>query len=242
MTINPKTFETPIHMVTAQVARVVSADTLKLAALGLMLADHVHLVFFSRSMDWLYWLTRIVFPLFALIVAHNLEHHRANPRRYLSRLLLYGVVAQPVHWLCFGLPLLNVMFTLASGIGLWWLLQTLESRGVHVALRYGLITLVALNLTFLEFGWSGALAVPVYAALLRRSTWWGWLGCVVLSFDIVRWGEPWIMPLIAVGLWMLTAKRSPGPSVKKSRLMRHAAYAFYPLHLALIAVISMMVS
>ena len=214
---------------------VFSDRLLKILALVLMLSDHIHYVFFNRSLEWLYWLSRLVFPLFALIAAQNLELHRASPRRYISRLLMYGIVAQPFYWLCFHAPQLNVLFTLASSIGVWWLLRALKARGFHSVLRLGLALLIAASLPFLEFGWAGVLAVPIYAGLMRRGAWWDWLGALTLAFGIVGFTSPWIMPLVALGLWTLASKLPARSSRKPSGWIQHAAYAFYPLHLAVIA-------
>jgi TraX protein len=213
---------------------------LKLLALGLMIADHVHVVFFHRNLEWLYWLSRLVFPLFALIIAQNLEHHQTYPRRYILRLMVYGIIAQPFYFACFHVTQLNVMFTLASGIAVWWWLEVSRVRKVHGFVRYGFAVVIAACLPFLEFGWAGVLAVPVFAALMRRGAWWDWLSSFILAFGIVGFGAPWVMPLLALRLWMLTAKLPEYSSRKPSRWSQHTAYAFYPLHLAVIAFVMTM--
>jgi TraX protein len=213
---------------------------LKLLTLTLMISDHVHYVFFNRNFEWLYWLSRLVFPLFALIIAQNLEHHRADPRRYISRLLVYGIIAQPFYFACFYVAQLNVMFTLASSIAVWCWLEVSRVRKVHGVLRYGFVLVIATCLPFLEFGWAGVLAVPVFTALMRRGAWWDWLSSFILAFGIVGFGAPWVMPLMALGLWALTSRLPKRSSRKPSRWSQHLAYGFYPLHLAVIAFISTM--
>jgi TraX protein len=203
-----------------------------------MLADHIHLVLFQRQLEWLYWLSRLVFPLFALIITYHLERHRASPGRYVSRLVVYGVIAQPFYLMAFTVPQLNVLFTLASSVGVWWLLAFLKARGIHLLLRYGLALTIASSLPFLEFGWAGVLAVPVYAALMRRSAWWDWLAVFALGFGIVGFTSPWVMPMVAVGLWVLASRLPPHESRKPNRYLQHAAYAFYALHLAVIVFFS----
>lgn len=203
-----------------------------------MVADHVHLVFFHRQLEWLYWLSRTVFPIFALIAAQNLEIHRANPRRYISKLLAYGTIAQPFYLACFHTLQLNVMFTLASSIALHTAMRTLRARRVHPLLRYGFVLLASSSLPFLEFGWAGVLAVPVFAALMRRGAWWDWIAAFVLAFGIVGFTSPWLMPLAAIALWVIASKSPTRTSGKPSRQMQHAAYLFYPLHLAVIVLVS----
>ena len=213
---------------------------LKLLALALMIADHVHLVFFNRNLEWLYWLSRLVFPLFALIAAQNLEHHRTDPRRYILRLMIYGIIAQPFYFVCFHVAQLNVMFTLASSIAVWWLLEVSKIRKVHRFLRYGFVLVIAACLPFLEFSWAGVLAVPVFAVLMRRGAWWDWLSSMVMAFGIVSFGALWMMPLVALGLWALSSRLPKRSSRKPGRWAQHLAYGFYPLHLAMIAFISTM--
>ena len=208
---------------------------LKLLALGLMIADHVHYVFFNRNLEWLYWLSRLVFPIFALIAAQNLERHRANPYRYISRLLAWGAIAQPAYWFCFHAPQLNVLFTLASSVGLYWVLETLKAREFHIVLRYGIALSVAFSLPFLEFGWSGVLAIPVLAAVMRRGAWWDWLAVFVLTFGIVNFTAPWPMPLVAIALWTV-ASRWKGRNTRAPKWVQWAFYAIYPIHLTVIAV------
>ena len=215
-----------------------AANAFKVLALALMLSDHIHYVFFNRQLEWLYWLSRLVFPLFALIAAQNLEHHRANPKRYILRLLLYGVIAQPFYYWSFGFAQLNVLFTLAVSVGAWWWLESARARGLDTVSRYAPVLLVALGAVFLEFNWAGVLAVPIYAGLMRRGAWFDWLAALVLSFGIVRFTAPWIMPIVALGLWMLASRFPAVSRQKRNRWSQHAAYAFYPVHLAVIALVA----
>ena len=209
---------------------------LKIFALALMLSDHIHLVFFHRQLEWLYWLSRLVFPIFALTVAQNLELHHANPKRYISRLVFYGVLAQPVYMICFQTTQINVLFTLASSIALHWILDALKARGLIWSLRWGLAIFLASSLPRLEFGWAGVLAVPVFVALMRRGAWWDWLFAFVLAFGIVKFTSPWLMPLIAIAFWISCSRFKEARVLNQPRWLRHAFYLFYPIHLALIVV------
>jgi TraX protein len=210
----------------------------KLLALTLMLSDHVHFVFFHRPLEWLYWLSRMVFPIFALIVAQNLELHHANPKRYMVRLILYGALAQPAYWLCFQVAQANVLFTLSASTLLWWLMRTLKSRGMVLLLRWGLAILAASNLPMLEFGWAGVLAIPVFAALMRRGSSLDWMCAFVLAFGIVGFTSPWVMPLATIGFWALAARVPNKIAPRVSKRLQHAFYAFYPVHLTIIAAIA----
>jgi hypothetical protein len=210
-------------------------NAFKLAALTLMLADHVHLVFFDRSLVWLYWLTRLVFPMFMLLAAHNLERYHARPGKYILQLLGFGLLAQPFYFASFGHYQLNVMFTIAAGVVLYTVLKWSKTR-VHWALR--LVGLIAL--LFLPFpvdgGWYGAMSIPVFAALMRRGAWWDWLLAGFVLVNIVLGTTPWFVPVSVLVVWMCAARvPASAATPKPSRWAKLVSYGFYPAHLAVIA-------
>lgn len=218
-------------------------NTLKVAALTLMLVDHVHLVFFHRSLVWLYWLTRLVLPMFMLIAAQNLERYHARPLKYLAQLVGFGVLAQPFYFMVFGFAQLNIMFTIAAGVAVYALLAWSKTR-LHWSLRL----LAMAGLIFIPFpleaGWAGVIAVPVFAALMRRGAWWDWLLALVISLTIVAGTAPWFVTVAALPIWLLAAqipaKFTQAKSQKPARWTQWASYGFYPLHLTVIALISRM--
>jgi TraX protein len=210
-------------------------NVLKLAALTLMLADHVHLVFFDRSLVWLYWLTRLVFPTFMLLAAHNLERYHARPGKYILQALGFGLLAQPFYFVSFGYYQLNVMFTIAAGVALYAVLKWSKTR-VHWALR--LVGLIAL--LFLPFpvdgGWYGAMSIPIFAALMRRGAWWDWLLAGFVLVSIVLGTTPWFVPVSVLVVWMCAARvPASAATPKPSRWAKLVSYGFYPAHLAVIA-------
>jgi TraX protein len=210
-------------------------NVLKLAALTLMLADHVHLVFFDRSLVWLYWLTRLVFPMFMLLAAHNLERYHARPGKYILQLLCFGLLAQPFYFVSFGHNQLNVMFTIAAGVALYAVLKWSKTR-VHWALRLvGLMGLILVPFP-IDGGWYGVMSIPMFAALMRRGAWWDWLLAVFVLVSIVAGATPWFVPLSVLVIWVLAARVPSGTTTPKpSHWAKLASYGFYPAHLAVIA-------
>lgn len=103
-------------------------EVLKWLALVLMTGDHVNKVLFAGQLPWLTEIARVVFPIFAVVLAYNLSQHPSPEatRRALTRMLVFAVLAQPFHGWAFGywLPV-NVLFTLALGVYVatarpWW--------------------------------------------------------------------------------------------------------------------------
>lgn len=94
-------------------------EVLKWLALVLMTGDHVNKVLLHEQYSWLTDVARVVFPIFAIVLAYNLAQHPSpdGTRRALVRMLAFAVLAQPFHAWAFGywVPL-NVLFTLALGV------------------------------------------------------------------------------------------------------------------------------
>ena len=92
-------------------------EVLKWLALVLMTGDHANKAL-DLGMPILSDLSRVVFPIFAIVLAYNMRHASADSRRHsMKRLLIFAVIAQPLHVMCFGDPLtLNVLFTLLLGV------------------------------------------------------------------------------------------------------------------------------
>lgn len=135
-------------------------ELLKWIALVLMTGDHVNKVLWANSYPWLGDISRVVFPIFAIVLAYNVC---ANPdpkalNRSMLRTLATAVLVQPAYALAFGgepLPL-NVLFTLVAGC----YVATEPNRliGVVVALVAG---------CFVDYAWWG-IAVVVAAAHFFR--------------------------------------------------------------------------
>ncbi|WP_442684422.1 TraX family protein [Stenotrophomonas sp. JC08] len=89
-------------------------ELLKWIALVLMTGDHVAKVIYGGYVPVVSELGRVAFPVFALVMAYNLAQPKADAAKSLRRLLLWGVIAQPVHAWAFGAALpLNVLLSFA---------------------------------------------------------------------------------------------------------------------------------
>lgn len=96
-------------------------EALKWLAVLLMTGDHVARVLFGGYVPVVSELGRIAFPVFALVMAYNLAQPGADVGKSVRRLLVWGIVSQPVHALAFGywLPV-NVLLSFAlAAAGVW---------------------------------------------------------------------------------------------------------------------------
>jgi hypothetical protein len=206
-------------------------EALKWIGLAAMLGDHVDKALFGDRFPGLSDAGRIAFPLFALVFGYNLArtdaHWPQTYRRVLVRLLLFGLVALPFSVLAFQrwdlLPL-NILFTLALGLGLIWCIRRNDLVAALVApvlfLGGGLLV---------EFSWPGLLLLVACWACFARPGAAAWLGALAsLALLFLVNGNHYA--LLALPVAWAVVRFAP-------ELPRHrwVFYVFYPAHLAALA-------
>lgn len=206
-------------------------EALKWIGLATMLGDHVDKVLFGGQPSWLGAAGRVAFPLFALVFGYNLARDdagwRGTYRRVLWRLLLFGVLAFPFSVLAFQrwdlLPL-NILFTLALGLGLVWCIR----RNDRVAALLAPVLFLGGGL-LVEFSWPGLMLVVACWACFDRPGIAAWLGALA-SLALLFLVNANLYALLAVPVAWLAIRFAP-------ELPRHrwVFYVFYPAHLAVLA-------
>jgi len=203
-------------------------DALKLLALIAMTIDHVNAALLYRTCEVMTLIGRIAFPVFVFAAAFGALHTRA-PARYLRRLFLCAVAAQPFFWLALGGPwwYLNTVFTL-----FWGVAAVLALR----AGSYWLVPLLLLPAAFSDYAIAGATAVFAGALLLSGPPAARAAGGVVfVALGPLLWGAS---AYLAVGLaasgaafllWTYAGRRTSPTGA------RYVFYVFHPLHLAILA-------
>jgi hypothetical protein len=212
-------------------------EPVKWIAIILMSVDHVLIAFPDPWAHAGYLAGRPCVALFSWILVSRLATGGpALSGRLVRRLLLWGLIAQPIYWmltrnLAFRL---DVLFTLAGGAALVWLL---ERRRYGLAAGVGLLCVCAWP--WLDGGGLAPIAMAAAWLLLARGRLW--VGLAVITATSAA-HNAWVMPgywpavaavlvspLLVVGI-MALAPRVP-------RLPRWMFYAYYPVHLALILLI-----
>lgn len=87
---------------------------IKFLAAILMVVDHVGVLFFPKVLAFRY-LGRLSFPLFAWAIGQG-EKHTKNFNVYLIKLIVWGIISQPIYYLVFRSLSLNILITLALGL------------------------------------------------------------------------------------------------------------------------------
>lgn len=177
---------------------------------------------------------RLAFPLYCFLLAEGFAHTRSLPR-YARRLGLFALLSEaPFDLAFFGTPLhpghQNVYFTLLLGLGaLWWLQRHPNEHTLGDWLcRYGGLTAFA-------------------AAAQLLNTDYGAMGVVLVAVFRLYRGTPLLRSLLAGVLLcdnptaLLALPLTHGYNGQRGRCSPAEAklfYAFYPVHLALLAAVT----
>lgn len=194
--------------------------------------------------------------LFALVIAARLLADAGRARRYLPRLVLWGLAAQP-GFMLLGSDGLNILFTFAAGVGALWLLD--REGGLGLVDREGGLGLVdreggpwriAAALALLaaagfvvEYGWIGAGLVPGLVLAGRRLP-LAMPGIAALACFATQLPGPfWFLWPVAAACaaaaalaWLVRMVRIPNV-----RLPGVVFYAFYAGHLAVFGLLRALV-
>lgn len=218
-----------------------SQETLKLIACITMLIDHIGAAFIP-DIDFRI-VGRLSFPIYCFLLAEGI-HHTKNPFRYGLRLLLSLLLSElPFDILFYGHVTFahqSVMVTLFMAYLLLCLLQRVSSPVSKVLLCLGLS--LAAELLSSDYGGIGVLMVVLFAltrdipfaAAVRL------VGLLLLN---------WMLPSAVLGNFPIqlfaTAALLPiefysGKKATHSKIVQWSFYAFYPVHLALLALIKIL--
>lgn len=230
---------------------------IKLIAIACMIVDHVGAAFFPRVYE-LRLIGRLAFPLFAWCLCVGVEYTR-NIRKYAVRLLLAGILSQPVYFWAMNHKWyeLNVFFELL--IGLNAIVSVRENRKGS---RYwgpvlAILLSCAINVKH-NYGWQGILFILLlYSCRKQRAAIAGFMTvfCLYWGQGTVRLTNLFGLPLpteisflpyaanllndlFRVQFWAILAlPLILIPMKRRLRLPKWVSYAAYPGHLLVIGVI-----
>lgn len=232
------------------IAGCTNTGLLKLLALVFMFIDHAGKMCFPAVQE-MRMLGRIAFPLYAWCMAVGASHTRSMPR-YLLRLLLIGLISQPLYMAALNHPLTdyNIFLTLLVGLcGVWGL----KARRWLSQWWAPMLALLAAQLLGVDYGWKGVLLIMMlYAVRGSRAG----IACVMVAF-CMYWGNGSLGVSSVFGLSLAPLQKPPflalfSPWLKLQALAvlalplmlmplkgnlktpRWLGYAIYPLHLLLL--------
>lgn len=226
--------------------RPLSQEGLKFLACAIMLLDHIG----ATLIPWgtLRIIGRLAFPIFCFLLAEG-AHYTRNPRNYLLRLGIGAILSE----LPFDLALFgswswqhqSVMITLLLGA----MALLAMKRMTQPLLKILVLLLFACLADFMntDYGGAGVLMIALFG--LTRERKYGWLVQLLGMYLICRWiipgGVVWFIGryvfieifaiLALIPIWLYSGKKSTS-----SRAVQWAFYLFYPVHLSILYLISIL--
>ncbi|MEQ8997443.1 MAG: TraX family protein [Coleofasciculus sp. B1-GNL1-01] len=204
---------------------------LKLIACLLMLIDHLGRVFFPEA-TIMVALGRLSFPLFAWLAAQG-ENYTSNIWNYVFRLILLGVISQPIYSHVYSLifsatPPLNILFVLAAGV------TTIRlSKQVNNGLLKGAIVLLFTTIAIVARFEAGFFTLPLVYIMSQfhpgQLNFKWWLVYIVPHILYVALGGS-VVELAGIIAPVFIYLHN-GEAGIKTRWF----YLFYPVHLGVIA-------
>ena len=200
---------------------------IKLLAAVLMVCDHIGAVIFPKILI-LRFLGRLSFPLFAWLIGQG-EKYTNNFKLYLLRLVILGVVSQPIYYLTFHSSALNILATLAFG------LLAIRVNKVIGSNLFTLIFAALAQLANAEYGAYGVFVIILLSEVnINRITWWlKWISLNLLTF----WLPGFFFHQFLAGLTPLILSLWNSQQGRKAKWF----YPFYPVHLALILILQLLI-
>lgn len=233
---------------------------LHLLAMALMLCDHLWGTIVPGN-DWLTCLGRIAFPIFAFMIVEGYFHTK-NLKKYILRLLIGAIISEIPFNLAMGsnwfYPIhQNVLWTFLIAIFLvHWNEKARLSNRLWKRLLVGAITVVLGTvlglLTMVDYHHAGVLTVLVFY-FCRGRKWWHFLGQLIclwyinvemlsgFGYEVEIFGRTVFLVrqglalLALIPIWLYRGRQG-----HHSRAFQYACYAFYPLHLLILALIKML--
>lgn len=228
--------------------RPLSQEGLKFLACAIMLLDHIG----ATLIPWgtLRIIGRLAFPIFCFLLAEG-AHYTRNPRNYLLRLGIGAILSE----LPFDLALFgswswqhqSVMVTLLLGA----MALLAMKRMTQPLLKILVLLLFACLADFMntDYGGAGVLMIALFG--LTRERKYGWLVQLLGMYLICRWiipgGVVWFIDryvfieifaiLALIPIWLYSGKKSTS-----SRAVQWAFYLFYPVHLWILYLISILLA
>ncbi len=210
-----------------------------------MVVDHVNYVFFGHVANVMWYLGRPVFPLFAFAMVCNLIRGTDLPN-YMARLIVVGVIAQPIYATLMATDMGDTLLTLAIGAALVALLRVQRPLVQHLVFLVAIATIFSTPLPVrsgLDYGLAGMLfPAALYLVLTGMLSHTLWLALLLFALNWYPISDPWQLAPVQVALWIaasaiLIVLASLCLRGRPRFLPRYMLYIFYPGHLIVLLAI-----
>ncbi len=234
---------------------ILNSDMLRIVAVILMLSDHIWATFMSFG-DWMTYIGRMAFPIFAFQIAEGYTHTR-NFRKYVLRLFIFALISEIPFNLFYSSRFFNpyhqnVLFTFLLGLAAIRILDSLfKDFTLKRALTSAgllLLVIVASVIGFADYGFLGMLTVVMFyiSKRLPLTPLFQLIGMVAINvffyegqfIPIEIFGKVLELPIQSfavfalIPIWLYNGRKG-----SSSKIMQYGFYAFYPLHMLILYLI-----
>lgn len=234
-----------------------SAAALHILAMALMLCDHLWATLLPAQ-EWLTCVGRLAFPMFAFMAVEGYFHTHSF-KRYAQRMLIFAILSEIPFDLMYGgtwfYPVhQNVIWTLLIGLLGIRAMEAVREKGklwLYVLTCVGVTALGAAlgTLGMVDYYGAGVLTVFVFYFFHGRE-WWKLLGQILALYWInVRMLGGQVYPMTILGMNVELSQQGlallalvpiwlyRGCQGHHSKAFQYACYAFYPVHMLILALI-----
>ena len=234
--------------------------SLHIMAMAFMLCDHLWGTVIPGN-DWLTCIGRLTLPIFAFLLVEGYFHTK-NLKKYVTRLLIFAVLSEIPFNLAMGSSVFyplhqNILWSFLISIGLIHWNETARSKGkLWIRILVGCTTVVlgyiAGLVTLVDYHNAGILTVLVFY-FFRGHKWWNYIGQFICLWYInmemlggftyefqflgntVYFARQGLALLALIPIWMYRGKQG-----LHNKAIQYSYYAFYPLHLLVLALIKIL--
>lgn len=187
----------------------------------------------------IYW-GRLAFPLFAFVAVEGYMH-TSDLKKYIKRLLIFGIISQ-IPFMLFRLLIakdfmINIMFTLLLGILAITAFDKIKNK--YLGIFISILLIIAGQVLHVDYGWYGVGLVFLifitkknnfifFITYILYTLLYYFIGYIKLDFHLIRYYIPFIitssLPIILMLLY----------NGKLGYKMKYFYYWFYPVHMLVI--------
>jgi heme/copper-type cytochrome/quinol oxidase subunit 4 len=200
------------------------------------LAEDSHLMMLAGMGSVMQLVGGLAIPVFAFLLVEGFRH-TSNYRNYLLSVVLFALLSEIPYDMAMSQRLAdwssqNALVSMSISLMMLYFLDMMKEKSgwMYQAARLLLVVCAVLWVTLLraQYGFCIVLLAAVFYLFYSKPIWKTILGILISLLYVTG-------PLSFYGIWCYNEKRS-------DRLPKYVYYIFYPLHLLVLGVISMMLS
>lgn len=207
---------------------------LKVIAMISMGIDHTGAVLFPE-VTWLRMIGRLAFPIYCFLLVEGFYHTR-DVKKYIGRLAIFALISEVPFDLAFygkifSINHQNVFFTLSIGLILITFLeknkdQANKTKKVFLNIFVSFLSMFLATILSTDYVFIGVVIILCFYSFRERAV----SKLVSISFINIFMGKVQSFGIVSlIPIFLYNGKKGPG--------IKYFFYAFYPMHLLILALI-----